>query len=81
MRILAIAAATALMVPTVASADAPKPSKDPNELVCKGQTRPNSRFKDKTCRTRAEWDQIREAAKRDAKEWLDQPTINTDRTD
>ena len=66
----AIAAAQA--VATQASA-----SSDDNKIVCKGQTRPNSRFKDKVCRTRAEWEQIREQQVRDAREMFDKPKIQS----
>jgi invasion protein IalB len=66
----AIAAAPTAAGPTSASAD-------DNKMVCKGETRPNSRFKNKVCRTRAEWDQIREEQLRNAREFFDKPKINS----
>ena len=76
MRMLAIAAAISLTVPVPLAAEQPRPAKDPNQIVCKTQARLNSRFTDRTCRTRSEWQQIEEAAKRDAKDMIDKPTPN-----
>jgi hypothetical protein len=66
---------------STAAAEDRKPARDPNKIVCKSKPRTNSRFQDKICRTRAEWEEIAEASKRDAKELMDAPVINTDRTD
>jgi hypothetical protein len=76
MRMLVIASALSLMVPAPIAAEQPRQAKDPNQIVCKSQTRKNSRFMDRTCRTRAEWQVIEEAAKRDAKEMIDKPSPN-----
>ena len=77
-----ISAAVLVALPlTAAAADQQQPARNPNKVVCKSKPRPNSRFQDKVCRTRAEWEEIAEANKRQAKELMDQPVINTDRTD
>lgn len=51
------------------------PAKDPDELICKREKKVNSRFTTKTCHTRAEWDAISEANKRDYAEQRDRPSI------
>lgn len=44
------------------------PKQDPNQLVCKKQPRLGTRFVDKICHTRAEWNQITEESRRAAAE-------------
>lgn len=78
MRVIALAAVAALMASPL-FAETEQPAKDPNKIICKSKAKTGTRFPTKTCRTRAEWEQIAEAAKRDAKDVLDQPIINTDR--
>lgn len=81
---IALASLAALAVaatPSTAAAQAAagrtSASADDNKMICKGETRPNSRFKDKVCKTRAEWDQIREEQLRNAREFFDKPKINS----
>jgi hypothetical protein len=50
---------------------------DDDKIVCKRQPRANSRIKDSVCKTRAEWEQMREQQQRDAKEFFDKPKINS----
>jgi hypothetical protein len=41
---------------------------DPNQIICKKQPKEGTRFVDKICHTRAQWDQITEENKRAAAE-------------
>lgn len=50
-------------------------SAEDSRIVCKSEKRPNSRFEDKTCRTKLQWDQIREQHRRDAEEMINGPKI------
>ena len=50
-----------------------------DKIVCKGETRINSRFKTKVCKTRAQWEELRVQQQLDAKEMVDRPQIDTDR--
>ena len=68
--IVAIMAAGAPVVQLPAQATAAKA--DPNHIVCKTQPRKGTRFRDKICHTRAEWDQITEENKRAASEMVTQ---------
>lgn len=69
--LLAIGAAT----PLIAAETSPRPvSADPaDKIVCKTEARTGTRFPTKTCRSRKEWDAIREAALRDGHEMIDRP--------
>lgn len=49
------------------------------ELVCKSQTGTGTRFKKKTCMTRAQWEAVAEQNKRDYAASRDRPTIETRR--
>lgn len=51
--------------------------KDRDEVVCKHQKRTDSRFTTKTCRTRAQWDEMAEQQKRDYAETRNRPVIET----
>jgi hypothetical protein len=62
--------------PTIAAGQTPAQADD-GKVVCKRQPMPNSRFKTSVCKTRAEWEQIREQQQRDAKEFFDKPKINS----
>ena len=54
------------LVSTSLAASAQTPGKsDPDEIVCKREKKVNSRFTTKTCLTRAQWNEIAEANKRD----------------
>jgi hypothetical protein len=49
------------------------------QKVCKREARTNSRFQTSICHTPAEWKEIEEQARRDAKEMIDRPVIETRR--
>jgi hypothetical protein len=49
---------------------------DGQEMVCKRQANTGTRFAKKICHTRAQWEEITEAAKRAAAEDLNKPTVN-----
>jgi hypothetical protein len=51
-------------------------STEDQKIVCKKTGNTGTRFAKKTCRTRAEWDAIREQAMRDAAEAINRPQIN-----
>jgi hypothetical protein len=50
-------------------------AKDPDQPICKIEKKVNSRFTRKVCHTRAEWEAISEANKRDYVEQRDRPSI------
>lgn len=54
-------------------------SPEAEELVCKTQTGTGTRFKKKTCMTRAQWEALAEQNKRDYAASRDRPTIETRR--
>lgn len=72
MRILAVSAALALCsvgsTPAIASDQAKTATAKSDEVVCKRQKRSDTRFTEKICRTRAQWDEMAEQAKRDLAE-------------
>ena len=45
-------------------------------LVCKYQPRSNSRLKDRICKTKLQWEQMRIQQQRDAEEMFDRPMID-----
>jgi hypothetical protein len=64
MAVAAVALSLAVIAgPVLAQVEAP--ARDPEEIVCKREKKVNSRFTTKTCLTRAQWDAIAEANKRD----------------
>jgi hypothetical protein len=70
---LAGLALAAVAFPAIAQTDAP--AKDPDQVICKQEKKPNSRFTTKTCHTRAEWNAIAEQNKRAYSEQRDRPAI------
>ena len=52
---------------------------DDNRMICKREKSTGTRFETKMCKTRQQWDAIREQHMRDAKEFIDRPTIETRR--
>ena len=54
-------------------------SPETEDLVCKTQAGTGTRFKKKTCMTRAQWEAIAEQNKRDYAASRDRPTIETRR--
>jgi len=76
---LAVATTPAIAATPTTAADQAAASADENKIVCKREARVNSRFKDSVCKTRAQWEEMRIQQRRDAKEWLDRPMIDTRR--
>lgn len=63
---------------TVGLSDDPaKP--DAEKRVCKQQKQTGTRFAKTTCRTRAEWEAIAEAARRTAEESFNKPVISIEK--
>ncbi|RYD65326.1 MAG: hypothetical protein EOP58_07740 [Sphingomonadales bacterium] len=52
---------------------------DAQQRVCKQQKQTGTRFAKTTCRTRAEWEEISEAARRQAAESFNKPVISTEK--
>lgn len=52
---------------------------DAEKRVCKQQKQTGTRFAKATCRTRAEWDAIAEAARLQAAEAFNKPVISTEK--
>lgn len=70
----AIAVALATSTAPVFAADEPSVT-DAERKICKRSKKVNSRFATQICRTKAEWDAIAEANKRDFAEQRDRPAI------
>ena len=51
-----------------------------DKLVCKIKARTGTRFPAKTCRTRADWEQITAQHRREASEMIDRPIQNRECT-
>lgn len=55
---------------------------DPGDrVVCKKKTKPNSRFTTKECHTVAEWEEIRETARKAFADVQNRPMVNISRDD
>lgn len=52
---------------------------DDDKMVCKSSAQTGTRFKVRTCRTKAEWAAMREQQLRDAAEMVNRPVIETRR--
>lgn len=50
------------------------------QVVCKQTAKTNTRFAKRTCRTRAEWDQIAEQNRRDAEDMINKPGFDSRRS-
>ena len=76
-----VLAAAAPVVPAAATnAAAAETAREGDQaLVCKSTQRTGTRFQSKVCRTRAVWEQIEEESKRQAREMIDRPVIETRR--
>lgn len=74
--VAAIVASTPVAAQTPVSASEAARAADDNEVVCKKQTDTGSRFQKKTCRTRAQWEQMRIQQQRDLREHIDRPLVN-----
>ncbi|MCL6741258.1 hypothetical protein LZ518_08965 [Sphingomonas sp. RB56-2] len=48
-------------------------------IVCKYEMKTGSRFKEKTCKTKLQWEQMRIQHQKDAEEMFNRPTIETRR--
>lgn len=72
---LLIAAAGLLASPSAAQRNNPTAAGAHNQIVCKYQTKTGTRFKDKTCRTRQQWEELRIQNQRDLKEMVDRVVI------
>ena len=59
----------------VAVAETTPPTKEADEVVCKSSAKTGTRFRTKTCRSRAQWERMAEEAKRSYSETRDRPTI------
>jgi hypothetical protein len=73
-----IVAALALVSPAPGRAE-PTASIPEDRMVCKYQAVTGSRFKTKICKTEKQWEEIREQNRRDLKETIDRPVIDTRR--
>lgn len=52
-------ASTPAVTPAATPATAPAPAPDdPNKLICKTKAKTGSRFPEKTCMTKAQWDEL-----------------------
>ena len=52
-----------------------------DKVVCKTDAKTGTRFKTNICKTRLQWEQMREQHLRDAREVIDRPQIETRRGD
>ncbi len=72
-----IVATIALFTAGLSDDVAAKP--DPQQRVCKHQKQTGTRFAKKTCRTRAEWEAVTEASRREAAESFNKPVISIEK--
>jgi hypothetical protein len=63
-----LASSIALMPATAEVPDQATEKQDPSTVICKTDPKPGTRFASKTCKTRAQWDQMAEEHKRAASE-------------
>lgn len=84
MRIAAIAFATLVIAApataqtAVSAAEAARAAEE-DRVVCKSQKATGTRFEKKTCMTVKQWEAMREQNRRDAKDMIDRPEIETRR--
>lgn len=52
---------------------------DAEKQICKMEQRTGTRFPKKTCRTRAQWEAITEASRREAAESFNKPVISIEK--
>lgn len=69
--LIASAPATALDT----AGQSPARESEENKVVCKSQAKTGTRFKEKDCRTRAQWEELRVQQQRDAEEMINRPKI------
>jgi len=69
-----ILAAAAAQAPAQ-GADGDRSERAEERVICKSKAKTGTRFKTKTCRTVAQWDQMAEQHRRDAAETIDRPQI------
>lgn len=79
-RMIAALAAALLAFPAAASAAAEPTKNGKAEMVCKTKAKTGTRFPSKTCYTREQWDAMSEQNKRDAKDLIERPIIETRRS-
>jgi Spy/CpxP family protein refolding chaperone len=58
-----------------AHANEQKPNDPKKQTICKSHPKTNSRFQERTCYTREQWDQMTEQNKRNASEMIDRPYV------
>ena len=67
------AAAAVLSAPSAGAANS---ARSDQALVCKEKAKTGTRFRSKTCHTRADWDKIAEQHKREADEMINRRMID-----
>jgi hypothetical protein len=73
---VAVVMALALATPSAAQLSPTATAPDSSDrMVCKSEIRTGTRFKTRNCKTWREWEAIREAHRRAAKEMIDRPVI------
>ena len=76
MRTPTLLALAALLAPLALSAPAAANEVQPEQkMICKYRMQTGTRFKTKTCKTAAEWEEIAEANRNALKEAVDRPQI------
>jgi Spy/CpxP family protein refolding chaperone len=73
-----LAAASAALVATAAlpaHADEQRSQDQKKGTICKSQPKTNSRFQERTCYTREQWDKMTQQNKRDAAEMINRPVM------
>ena len=58
-----------------------KASQEATQVVCKQAAKTNTRFGKRTCKTRAQWEQISEQNRREAEEVINKPSFGSGRAD
>lgn len=83
INVFAILASASLLaaIPAPASANdsATKAVDSKDKMVCKRTQKTGTRFHSQTCKTAAQWEALAEQNKRDASEWINRPSVSTER--
>jgi hypothetical protein len=76
---LFILAVVAQATPVAATSPQLAADDQSQKMVCRSQASTGTRFKSRNCKSRAEWDAIREQSLRDAAEQINRPVVETRR--
>lgn len=71
-----VAAPAIAALPAQSSGAGAQPAAQEKKVLCKKEANTGTRFAEKKCLTKAQWDKIIEQQKREAKEMIDRPLVS-----